>query len=37
MSVELQERFEFCFLVSVGFVRAEDTIKQFGDGPRDRR
>ena len=34
LSVELQERLEFCLLVSVGFVRAKDVVEQFGDGPR---
>lgn len=34
-TVKLQERLEFCLLISVGFVPAEDKVEQFGDGPRD--
>lgn len=35
-SVELQEGFEFCFLVSVLFFRSQHPIKKFSNGPSNR-
>ena len=35
-SVELQEGFEFCFLVGVLFFRSQYPIKEFSNRPRDR-
>ena len=36
LAVEGEEGLQFGLLVGVGFVVAEDVVKQLGDGPRDR-
>ena len=36
LAVEGEEGLQFGFLVGVGFVVAEDVVKQLGDGPRNR-
>ena len=35
-SMELQERFEFCFLVGVLFFRSQYPIQELSNRPRDR-
>ena len=36
LAVEGKEGLQFGLLVGVGFVVAEDVVKQLGDGPRNR-